>query len=221
MQHEHGAPCWVQTFQPDASEAAAYYAALLGWEIDDRGDARIGGRLVAGIRPAPGAAAWGTFVRVDDLDVAIDRITAAGGRVLDPAAGVVTDADGVPFGITSDKGVEVRDEPAAWTMSALHAPDIGRAQVFYGTVFGWTPESGERLAMFRLGDRVVAALTPAGDVFPHWAVNFRVHDTDAMAQRAASLGGTVLMEPFNANGFRNAVLADPAGAVIAVSAPLG
>ena len=222
MQNQHGTPCRVQTFQPDPSAAAAYYAALLGWEIDDRGDARLGGRRVAGIRPARGPAVWGTFIRVGDLAMAFDRIAAAGGTVLDPAAGVVADPDGVPFGITDGDGdgarAEVRDEPGAWTLSALHAPDPGRARAFYGAVFGWTAEAAGPLTLWRLGDRVVAAMTPAAGVYPHWAVNFRVRDADVTARRAASLGGTVVVAPFDANGFRNAVLADPAGAVIAVSA---
>ena len=221
MQHEHGAPCWVQTFQPDPVAAAAYYAALFGWQVDDRGDARLEGRVVAGVRPTPGPAVWGTYVRVDDLGTAFDRITAAGGGVLDAAAGVVADPDGVPFGVTAGHGVETTDRPGAWAMSALHAPDPGRAQAFYAAVFGWEPEPAGPLTMWRLGDRVVAVLTPAGEVFPHWAVNFRADDADVTARRAGELGGTVLAAPFDANGFRNAVLADPAGAVIAVSSPLG
>lgn len=220
MQHEHGIPCWIQTFQPDVARAAAYYAALFGWDIDDRGDARLEGRLVAGIRPTAGPAAWGTFVRVDDLGTALRDISAAGGRVLDPA-GVVADPDRVPFGVTTDQAVEARDVPGAWAMSALHAPDPGRAQAFYGSVFGWVPEPAGPLTMWRHGDRVVAVMVPAGEIPPHWAVNLRVEDADATAREADSLGGTVLMAPFDANGFRNAVLADAAGAVVAVSAPAG
>lgn len=218
MQHVHGAPCWVQTFQPDVDAAARYYASLFGWEIDGRGDARLGGRLVAGIRPTPGPAVWGMFVRVAEVAEALRRVVAAGGSVLDPGAGVVADAGGVPFGVTADAGVEAAGGPGRWAMSALHAPDLEQASAFYGAVFGWTPETAGPLTQWRLGDRVVAVGTPAGDVPPHWAVNVSVTDVDATARTAAALSGTVLMAPFDANGFRNAVLADPAGAVLAVSA---
>jgi predicted enzyme related to lactoylglutathione lyase len=56
---------------------------------------------------------------------------------------------------------------------------------------------------------------------PHWSVNFGVGDPDAVAQHATSLGGDVLMAPFDTPGFRNAVIADPQGGVIAVSATSG
>jgi predicted enzyme related to lactoylglutathione lyase len=29
-----GVPCWVDTWQPDAASAAAFYAALFGWETE-------------------------------------------------------------------------------------------------------------------------------------------------------------------------------------------
>lgn len=41
---------------------------------------------------------------------------------------------------------------------------------------------------------------------------------DSIAQRAVALGGTILMEPMNTPGFRSAVIGDPQGGFIAVSA---
>ena len=65
---------------------------------------------------------------------------------------------------------------------------------------------------------VVAAMAPPDpDLPPHWNVNFRVADADAIAAAAAELGGTVLMAPFSTPGFRNAVLADPQGAAFSIS----
>lgn len=51
------------------------------------------------------------------------------------------------------------------------------------------------------------------DVPPHWSVTFAVDDTDAIADRAAELGGTVVVPPFDAEPVRIAVLRDPQGAV--------
>jgi predicted enzyme related to lactoylglutathione lyase len=56
---------------------------------------------------------------------------------------------------------------------------------------------------------------------PHWSVNFAVRDADALAEHAAALGGTILLPPMTTPGFRNAVIGDPQGAFIAVSAPAG
>jgi len=55
------------------------------------------------------------------------------------------------------------------------------------------------------------------DVPPHWSVTFAVDDTDAIAARAAELGGTVMVPPFDAGPTRVAVLSDPQGAVFTAS----
>ena len=58
---------------------------------------------------------------------------------------------------------------------------------------------------------------------PHWAVTFAVAGTDAVAERAAALGATVLMAPYDAGPVRVAVLRDPQGADFTIStyAPQG
>ena len=58
---------------------------------------------------------------------------------------------------------------------------------------------------------------PDPSIPAHWNVNFRVSDADAIAARAAELGGSVLAEPFDTPGFRNAVIADPQGATFSIS----
>jgi uncharacterized protein len=52
---------------------------------------------------------------------------------------------------------------------------------------------------------------------PNWSVTFAVDDADAIAARAEELGGAVVVEPFDAPPVRTAVIADPQGAVFAVS----
>ena len=68
---------------------------------------------------------------------------------------------------------------------------------------------------------VVAALSPIDDDQPdtpaHWDVTFAVEDADATAERAARLGATVLLAPFDAPWVRMAVLADPQGATFIIS----
>src|SRR5215207_9771674 len=101
-----GAPCWVDTLQPDPQAAARFYGPLFGWEFDASGPdgylaARLRGRLVSGIAPSPaGAAVWGTYVRVDDVAAAIARAVDAGGTAL--FGPVVADPSGIAFALTED-----------------------------------------------------------------------------------------------------------------------
>jgi predicted enzyme related to lactoylglutathione lyase len=141
---------------------------------------------------------------------------------------VLADATGAPFGLWQAGGrggAEQVGEAGAWAMSSLHTPDVERAAVFYNAVFGWELEPVPEAPFSRwlVGGRVVGVVTvtDGSSVPPHWSVNFAVGDVDAVAQHATALGGTVLMAPFDTPGFRNAVIADPQGGVIAVSATAG
>ena len=51
----------------------------------------------------------------------------------------------------------------------------------------------------------------------HWSVTFGVDDADAIAAKAAELGGKVLVPPFDAPWVRMTVLADPQGATFIAS----
>jgi predicted enzyme related to lactoylglutathione lyase len=161
---------------------------------------------------------------------------AGGGRLAvlaDPAGAAfcVGDARGRP-------GAERVNEPGAWAMSSLHTPDPTGASAFYGTLFGWRSEPiapGAPVTLLRLAGHVggepgqpfprdvVAVMTsteqgPAAPaVPPHWNVNLRVGDADAVAAHAAQLGGSVLVAPMDAMGLRNAVLLDPQGAAFSIS----
>jgi uncharacterized protein len=58
---------------------------------------------------------------------------------------------------------------------------------------------------------------PADDAPPHWSITFAVDDADAVADRAAKLGGKVLAPPLDAPWVRTTVLSDPQGAVFTAS----
>jgi hypothetical protein len=74
---------------------------------------------------------------------------------------------------------------------------------------------------------VVGGIIPIPDEQPdtpaHWSVTFATDDTDATAARAAELGGTVIVPPFDAPWSTDAytirltVLADPQGATFSAS----
>ena len=153
---------------------------------------------------------------------------------------VLVDPVGAALGVweaRAREGAQLVNEPRTWAMSSLHTADGERAKAFYGSVFGWQPElfgSPEApMTLWRLpgyvgGEAqqpvprdVVAVMAPTGDaaaaVPPHWNVNLRVDDADATVQQAAGLGGQVIAPAMDTPGFRNAVLADPQGAVFSIS----
>lgn len=244
-----GAPYRVDTLQPHPRAAMDFYGPLFGWSFDHpapmpsglEGDyftARLDGRPVAGIGQAPASSrpSWNTHVRVEDLGPSLVRAEQAGGRLLagpfgiasEAALAVVADSTGVPLFLSeagpADDAV-LADIPDSWAMSSLHTTDIEAAASFYGAMFGWeldaVPDAG--FALWRLSGEVVAVVTATDGVAvpPHWSVNFAVRDADALAEHAVALGGTILLAPMNTPGFRNAVIGDPQGGFIAVSAPAG
>ena len=155
---------------------------------------------------------------------------------------VLADPAGVPVCVweaRAREGAQLVNEPGTWTMSSLHTTDAEGANAFYGQMFGWRPEPsgpvGAQITLWRLPDYlgesrqpipidVVAVMAPIEDSStsappPHWNVNLRVEDVDATVAYAAELGGKIIVPPQDTPGFRSAALADPQGAVFAVSQP--
>ncbi|NUT71581.1 VOC family protein [Pseudarthrobacter sp. C4D7] len=235
-----GAPCWVDTWQPDPQGAKEFYGGLFGWTFDEapgfEGEywkARLDGRTVGGVGQAPpgSPAGWLTHVRVRDAAKASALAEQAGGRQLGAiGAGsrLVADSAGVLFCLRQagvNDGVGMADQPNSWAMSSLHTPDLATARAFYGTMFNWEltspPESP--FSLWLLEDQLVAvaATTDGVAVPPHWSVNFAVTDADRTAARAVALGGGMVMAPMDSPGFRSAVISDPWGGVVAVSGVTG
>src|SRR3954452_37068 len=169
-----GVPCWIDTWQPDADAAVAFYTRLFGWEAEDTMPAeipgkhymcRLRGRDVAAIasRPesGPPATAWGTYVQVASAEDAAKHALDAGGSVLmDPfealdggRIAVLADPAGAAIGVWQPgghRGAALVNEPGAWSMSALTTPDTESATAFYGSVFGWETEAFGPFTLWRL-----------------------------------------------------------------------
>ena len=68
---------------------------------------------------------------------------------------------------------------------------------------------------------VVATINPIPDdqhdTPAHWSVTFAVDDADATAAKAAELGGTVIVPPFDAPWVRTTIINDPQGATFVAS----
>src|SRR5260370_36784448 len=110
------------------------------------------------------------------------------------------------------KGAQLVNEPGAWSMSQVNAPDPQGAKAFFAAVFGWdadTFELGEsEITLWRVpgyvggepgqpvARDVVSAMAPMssaplpGDLPPHWRVDYSVDDADAIACKSAALRGS-------------------------------
>jgi predicted enzyme related to lactoylglutathione lyase len=241
-----GSFCWIDLGTSDAPGAKAFYGGLLGWEFDDlpTGDqgtysiCRLRGKAVAGLYDQAERPGWGSYVKVDDVDRAVDRArqlgaevvvapfdTPGGGRVAtlrDPAGATVSlSRPGEGF------GAELVNEDGAWTWNELTSEELAAGARFYTELFGWTAEDlpgPMRRTSFTLGDLLIGgghAPVPQEDPTPAWKVTFWVGDADRAAATAGELGGSVLLAPMDVPVGRFTVLADPQGASFTAAAVPG
>jgi predicted enzyme related to lactoylglutathione lyase len=112
----------------------------------------------------------------------------------------------------------------------LVTPDLETAKRFYGALFGWTfrdvPGDPNYSLVLLDGEPVAGlfqkALPPGNTVQPAWLTFLAVRDVDAAQLSARQHGGAVLVKPHSyPQRGRQAVLADPDGAVFAVLAAKG
>jgi predicted enzyme related to lactoylglutathione lyase len=219
-----------------------YLCRLRGRDVAAVGSQRGGG---ASLVPAWGTYIWvesadDTVVKVTDAGGSVimkpfDLLDAA-------RMAVVADPAGAMFGVWQPgehRGAQLVNEPGAWSMSQLNTRDSGGSKAFYGAVFGWETDTfdlGEgEITLWRLpgyvggepeqpvSREVVGVMLPLSgdrspeDVSAYWSVDFWVGDVDATADKAAALGGEVVVSPLDTSVGRTAVLADPQGAVFSVS----
>lgn len=143
------------------------------------------------------------------------------------------------------KGAGIVNSPGSWNSSDLHTTDTEAASEFYGTVFGWQtdmmelgefkswlfflPGYGDFLEQYdpEIRSRQASQGVPPGfenavgwmaqtDQSPRFVVTFGVADTDATVRRCEELGGSVIQPPADKGPVRDAVLADPEGAVFRI-----
>jgi predicted enzyme related to lactoylglutathione lyase len=170
--YPHGVPCWVDTEQPDAAAAADFYSGLFGWTLTDAVPpdapgtyyiATLDGQDVAGVGPGEGPVRWHTYLKVDDAEAAMARVTAAGGTVTEGPVSVgpggrwvaLTDPAGAAVRLWEPGrrlGSQLVNAPGTWNFSNLHTGDR-RVLDFYSDVFGWEVETlgeGEYVTMIRV-----------------------------------------------------------------------
>ena len=252
----HGSFIWYELLTSDPDDAARFYGEVIGWtaaEAEQPGvDYRLfsaGATTVAGHMKLPkGAAAagmrpaWLGYVGVDDVDRAVEAITAAGGSELMPAM----DMDGVgrmamvadPQGIVFYVMRGASDEPSTsfvgkmkvghccWNELATTDPE--GALAFYTGRFGW--EKGDAIPMGEMGEyrfinhggeMIGAVMRNTSDGPPPlWHFYFYVPDIDAAAAKVAASGGTVHAGPHEIPGGDFMIVAtDPQGALFGAVGP--
>lgn len=103
MPSPHGHFHWNELNSTDVEAAAKFYGAVLGWEFKQVGAEGVAGWLIQKDGETVGGAFslagpefegipshWFTYVSVDDVDAAIDRVREAGGTLARPAYDVPT-----------------------------------------------------------------------------------------------------------------------------------
>lgn len=238
--HPPGAFSWADLSTSDPEAATQFYAALFGWEPDDRpipgGGVytmlQLDGKEAAALSAAqPGIAPhWTSYVTVERADDAASAAKTYGATVVaEPfdvmdagRMAVIQDPTEAIFSVWEPRasiGAKVVNGPGALTLTQLNTTDPERALEFYGQLFGWRAESveGGDLPYWGLyrGDRLNAALMlmpPGLDAPPHWLVYFGIDSVEVAQGRIGELGGQVMVPPTDVPGGTFLVAQDPQGA---------
>jgi predicted enzyme related to lactoylglutathione lyase len=242
---EIGRFVWHDHVSADPEAARAFYGELLGWETEiypaegfDYPMIKVGESTHGGFGPArEGAPAhWLSHVSVDDADAAAERVEAGGGSIVAPAMDIpeigrmviVADPQGAVLSLYASFG----DSPPAegvFVWDEVMTTDVEAAKRFYGDVVGWESRDvdmgkGEIYTLFSSGgvNRAGCMAWPPGaqEMPAAWGTYIGTDDVDATAEKAQSLGATILKEPFDVpDTGRMAIFADPTGAVVGIYKP--
>ena len=198
----------------------------------------IGGMAAPQMKGQPNA--WLTYVCVDDVDASLEAVKANGGKVLAPAMdiptvgriGVLADFAGAAIAVMrpspqSPSELPTNDRPGMSTFcwETVTTPDVGKAVAFYGAVMAWgtttAAAAGDgKVFTSKDGAQVADLQKSQGAVPPMWLTYVVVEKLETARDRAAKLGGKVLMPLVEIPKVgRIAVVAGPDGAPIGLFEP--
>ena len=256
-----GAFIWYELMTPDPEGSKAFYDAVVGWNIGEGAAEYSGYRMInrkdggfaGGVLPLTaemqqhGARpTWLGYIYVLDVDQAVGKIEAAGGKALMPATDIpnvgriamVTDPQGAPFYVmkpippqgdpNAQSDVFSQDKLGTCGWNELSTTDANGALDFYTSQFGW--EKGDAMPMGEAGDyrfinrkgQMLGAIFPSGagafkDEPSHWRYYFRVPSISAAKTAAEQAGGTIRVEPMEVPGGDHILIGtDPQGAEFAL-----
>ncbi|MEV4919551.1 VOC family protein [Streptomyces tirandamycinicus] len=246
MSTRPGTPALADVTYTDLDATREFYAGLFGWEFDTRTDptgryvhALSAGEPVAALRAGTTDAPpfWTLYLTTADPGATAQAIKDGGGQVVhegeapgDAHVVVAADPTGAIVGClrTDTDRPFVPGRVAAPVWAELHTRDGAAADGFYRGLFGYQQtQIGDGTAydytLWSLDGPVLGRLRQGEDVPahvpPHWLVYFGADPavgTDTLADRAVSLGGRLVKDPWDLPAGRAAVLADVSGAVFAV-----
>lgn len=240
-----GKPIWMDLLTSDVPTAVTFYSDVFDWKFEYNMDgsyayATLNGEPVAAIaeyesdqKQAEGL--WLVSISVADLDAALEKVKASGGRVLEPAenlagrgnAAVVEDPQGAVFMLLHSESGDPVDSDTVhhdWLWVELWTNSVPEAVQFYEDVFNYRSlelKGNAGTVMTVLGrDQVPRSSVieiQLDDVEPNWLGYLQVKDVDATARKVLNAGGRVLIAPqkdeLNADV---AIVADPTGGVFAL-----
>lgn len=242
---------WVDLATSDAAGAKQFYTSLFGWQAQDMPAGpdnvytmlSLEGRDVAALyqmsaeQQGQGVPPhWLSYVSVDDIEAAAEKVTSLGGTLLAPPFDVmesgrmalVQDPTGATFALWQPRqhlGAKLVNIPGSLCWNELATRDTASASAFYTGLFGWETQTsdtpGGPYTSFSNQGRMAGGMLQMteewGDMPPHWSVYFAVADCDETVKRAQELGGTALMSPIDIPEVgRFAVMQDPQGAFFTV-----
>jgi len=92
-----GAFSWCELITTDSTAAKVFYGEVFGWRFKEGQVSEnpytvieVEGQEIGGISPAPEGMkpTWGTYVTVEDLDAALEKVETLGGKVLIPPVSI-------------------------------------------------------------------------------------------------------------------------------------
>jgi predicted enzyme related to lactoylglutathione lyase len=92
-----GTPCWFELVSTDRAEATAFYAALLGWQLETwgadytlfkNGEQSVAGAMQRTEEMGEIPSHWMTYLAVEDADAAAERAKELGGSILHPPSDI-------------------------------------------------------------------------------------------------------------------------------------
>jgi predicted enzyme related to lactoylglutathione lyase len=236
----------------DVDAAKRFYGGLFGWTFQDMpvgpdmtytmvslGQQVIGGLSKMGAEMAGAPPHWSAYVTVENIENAVKKVTANGGKVIKDAfdvmdAGrmaVVQDPTGAAFCMWQAKqhiGAGVKQEVGAMCFNELFTTNVDAAGKFYANTFGWKPEAMDMGAhgtytLFKMAPDAgniggMMAMPPSMKGVPsNWITYIQVADCDASTKKVTELGGKVIVPPQDIpNIGRFSMVQDPAGATFAL-----
>jgi uncharacterized protein len=243
MAYKHGNFVWFELITPHVGKAKAFYPEVIGWGAtemdmggfqytmltkDDAPQAGVVEPQMPGVPPH-----WASYVSVADVDAAAKVAVAKGGKVIVPPfeipnigrTALVADPEGATLFLF--KGTESDDNGStAFHWNELWAKNARAVLPFYEAVVGYD------VVAMSMGDTTYYVLehdgrrcggimtSPVPAAPAMWLPYIAVDDADAVVARVTRHGGEVKKPAEDIpNIGRFAVLADNAGALIAVIRP--